>query len=590
VGATTITVSVCDDDPLVEEVGLPGLRVMKTADVEAVHRPGDLVRYAVTVTNVGAADFTARDPARVTDHLAGVADDALLDVSSIRPAGVSWDPDARTLSWSGPLKAGASQTISYEVAYSAAPGDRLLQNTAVIHPEDQVDATPGTKAETSTPGSDLHLTKTADVAETSPGGRVRYTVTLDNSLGRVAAPVDWTDDLTGVLDDAQLDSEPEVDGQGVRVQLDGDRITLGGTVGAGEKVLVRYSALVAEDGGAGDRVLRNALLGRCADGPCPPPEECRADDPLTTCTPVIAYSVAKEVVDWPGGAAPGEGDSVTYRLTFVNTGGAEAQVFQVDDLSGVLDDSDFAGVDLAGAGALSATLVGGSLVVRGPLALGARSVVEYRVMVRPAAERGDSVLHNLVSPSGEETLTPVADLEVVKSAVPSRARPGDVVTYTIALRALGTAGVPVSLVDTLTWVVDDAVVLEEPVSDNPAVTVEYAPGAGASSIEGWLEPGEAARIVYRVKVLEEAELGDLVMTNVVLGRGNLPFDGPARCEVLPKGSCTVTPVDLEREPAPKALPTTGAQGALGAGVLAAVLALAGLVVLGWSRLRLRRLA
>ncbi|MDR0366751.1 MAG: hypothetical protein LBH68_08000, partial [Bifidobacteriaceae bacterium] len=113
----SVLFSICDDQPVEAEVKLPGLAVAKSVLTKGLHRPGDFAEYKVTVTNIGQAPYTAADPARVTDSLGAVLDDAALDVASLRPSSATWNAASQTLSWSGPLAVGASQEITYRVQY-----------------------------------------------------------------------------------------------------------------------------------------------------------------------------------------------------------------------------------------------------------------------------------------------------------------------------------------------------------------------------------------------------------------------------------------------------------------------------------------
>jgi uncharacterized repeat protein (TIGR01451 family) len=583
-----VTLAVCDDEPETAEVRLPGLKVEKAADESAVHRPGQAVRYTVTLTNVGRAAYTTEDPARVVDDLSGVLDDAVLDAASISPKDTVWDEASSTIAWSGPLAVGAKQTIEYSVAY--APGaDLTLDNTAWIHDEDAVDATPGTKARVTVPGSDLHLMKTADVATTEPGGTVRYAIVLDNSRGQAAAPVGWTDDLSGALDDAILTGDPIVAGEGVTARRDGRSLVLSGELAAGAKATVTYAVTVLDgESERGDGTLRNALVGECEDGACPPPEECREDDPLTTCTPVVAYSVTKEAVIPQPGRAPGADETVSYRLTFVNTGAADVPVTEVDDLSDVLDDADWIGTDLSEAEALTAEFDGTRLKVRGSLAVGGTAVVSYSVRIRPAAARADSILVNRVAPADIETRTPVGELSVVKMADPPRAKPGQTVGYKIELRAQGAVPARVALVDSLIGVLDDGDVVRAPASDNPAVRVGYTAGAARIELEGELGAGERATVAYSVKVKPEGQTGDDLMTNVVVEHGHTPFDSAVHCSSFPEGSCTSTPVDVPIDAGPAALAFTGSGAALVGGAIGLVSLASGTVLVVRARRRISR--
>lgn len=82
--------------------------------------PGDQVTYTITVENTGSVDSS---PFTVFDDLAGVLDQATLDVSSIAVSpnvGTAvYDEDEKRLSWSGALAAGQSVDVSYMVTVDA---------------------------------------------------------------------------------------------------------------------------------------------------------------------------------------------------------------------------------------------------------------------------------------------------------------------------------------------------------------------------------------------------------------------------------------------------------------------------------------
>ncbi|MDR1442298.1 MAG: LPXTG cell wall anchor domain-containing protein [Bifidobacteriaceae bacterium] len=577
---TQVIVSSCDDDPATATVPLPGLEVAKRVATDGLHKAGHTAAYTVTLTNIGKAAYTAADPARVVDDLSGVLDDSVLDVSSIEPAEAKWDALRQTISWAGPLAVGRSQDITYQVVYAPGLSDLSLDNTASINAVDAIDQTPGLRAETSTPGSDLHVSKAASVDQAKAGDQVAYTVTLDNSRGKVAAPVAWTDDLSGVLDDASLVGEPAVTGRGVTVSRQDLAFEFSGQVGPGEKVTIRYALTVTQSGG--DRLLRNTLLGECDGGQCPPPEECRPDDPLTTCTPVVGYEVSKEAILPEPGRAPWPGETVTYQLMFRNVGSLPIEIEERDDLSGVLDDATLGQVDLTAAEGLTARFEDGHLVVTGSLGVDTTAVISYQVLVLPFEERGDSVLINRVMPSGVITTTEISELRLLKTARPAVAKPGDEVSYEIEIESVGSAPAELDYIDNLSWAADDARLIDEPTSDNEVIGIDHEPGVNAFGLEGELTPGDEATITYQMKVFE-AEDGDDVMTNVVAmsalwlepaGLGAVPEERPD-CAGLPSGTCTTTPV--VRPSVLKTLPMTGSNAvwpvALGMGLVSGGLCL-----------------
>jgi len=89
---------------------------------------GQVVTYTITVTNLGAGDFTSADPAVIRDSMVGVLDDAKFNNDATASAGmVSFA--APVLTWSGELASGATETITYSVKINGGvTGDRRLVN------------------------------------------------------------------------------------------------------------------------------------------------------------------------------------------------------------------------------------------------------------------------------------------------------------------------------------------------------------------------------------------------------------------------------------------------------------------------------
>ena len=115
------------------------------------------------------------------------------------------------------------------------------------------------------------------------GDEITYTLTFTND-GGAPATVDTTDDLSGVLDDADLIAGPTAQ-SGLTATRNGDEIEISGTVPAGESRTVTYTVQVLPFGQQGDHVLGNALA--CQPGA---PEAC---EPETTEHPVRTSAVVK---------------------------------------------------------------------------------------------------------------------------------------------------------------------------------------------------------------------------------------------------------------------------------------------------------
>lgn len=546
----------CDPAAQVSETLLPGLKIEKTVDSAGLHKKDNTAAYTVTITNIGRAAFTAADPAKLTDDLSAVLDDATLDAATLLPADAKWDPANEQITWSGPLAVGASRSVTYTVKYDpgidAGGSDLLLENTASIRPVDMIDQTPGEKVSTSTPGSDLHASKRADKAVAKVGEVVTYTLVLDNARGQAAAPVNLTDDLTQVLDDAVWEAGPTASSNSVTVTRAGDRLSLGGSVGAGAKVTVTYQVRIKDAAGRGDGRLANWLV----EPDDPPPGECVIGDPLCAETLVDDYKMVKSV----DRATAKPGQVVTYTLTFTNLGAAPGTVALVDALQDVLDDAELIAGPVASADGLvvefdadaARLAIGGVL----PEGAGASATVTYGVKVKAFDGRGDHRLRNVVTADlvdppavpaagcGPEstwcTQTLTDDYQIVKTADRQVAEPGQVVTYSLKLTNLGSAAASVDATDDLSGVLDDADMLAAPQTDSQDLDVIWDPEAAVIRLVGSIPPpgGSEVNVVYSVKVRSHQDRGDHLLSNVVVPAGQIP---PAEC-APEAANCTATPV------------------------------------------------
>lgn len=117
----------------VTQTQLPALNVTKSV-AEGAIQAGGTVHYTVTVTNSGAVDIPADDPAVITDDLSKVLDnasyvgDAAADTGTVEVTGT-------TLTWVGGLTAGQTATITYAVRVAADASDgTVLKNLVVSDP------------------------------------------------------------------------------------------------------------------------------------------------------------------------------------------------------------------------------------------------------------------------------------------------------------------------------------------------------------------------------------------------------------------------------------------------------------------------
>ncbi|WP_162829127.1 DUF7927 domain-containing protein [Microbacterium foliorum] len=520
------------DSPNVCVTLIRGYTVSKSSDSETT-MPGGVVTYTVTVTNVGAVDYTDAEPASFEDDLSGVLDDASYNGDVSAGGSVA----ENTLSWAGPLAVGETTTVTYSVTVKdPTTGDSVLKN--VVVPSDPTgECVPGECA-TTTPVSSFTVAKSADAETVMAGGIVTYSVTVTNT-GQVAytdaAPASFDDDLSGVLDDATYNGDVSAGGT-----MTENTLTWAGPLAVGETTTVTYSVTV-NDPLTGDRTLRNAVVPTGPGSSCDPDEDC------VTETPVASYTVSKEsdsATVLPGGV-------VTYTVTVTNTGEVpytdEMPASFEDDLSGVLDDAVYN--DDASNGA---EVSGNTLSWSGALGVGESIEVTYSVTVDDPIT-GDFELLNAVAPTAPggscegacTTDTPAGSYRVVKSTTATEVLPGDVVEYSITVTNIGkvafTDDAPASFTDDLSAVLDDAVYNGDATSSTGA-GVSYADPQLAWSDA--LDVGETVTITYSVTVNDPAT-GDRQLANTVVtppGSGANCVDGstdPACVANVPAASYTV---------------------------------------------------
>lgn len=113
------------------ETGVRALAFAKVAD-RTISTYGQTIGYTVTVTNIGAADYTTADPATIVDTLTAVLDDARYNGDAAASAGAVTFTTPE-LVWEGPLAAGQTVTFHYTVAVAnTATGDGRLDNVIGI--------------------------------------------------------------------------------------------------------------------------------------------------------------------------------------------------------------------------------------------------------------------------------------------------------------------------------------------------------------------------------------------------------------------------------------------------------------------------
>lgn len=561
-----------------ETTRVRSLHYEKTVSSDEAH-PGDLIEYTITVENTGSIDYTADEPAIFADALGNVLDDvedvtdeSLELESTIGTA--EYDEVLRSIHWEGPLAAGETATVTYQVRIlDPNLGDNRLTNKVVSPPgfpsncaEESID--PDCDAETLV--RSFHIEKSADKTEFFPGDVVEYTITLENTGVvdyTVDKPVSWTDALTDVLDDAAYNGDIS-DGaawNGV------DTLSWSGPLAVGETMTFTYSVTVANPI-LGDKVLYNRVVnppdigGNCAQ---------TSEDPLCE---VVLGGPSVHVVKTSSTTAAFPGDVVEYSITITNDGGidwtGDRPAKLNDSLADVLDDATYN--DDASNGAV---VDGSMLTWSGPLPVGESVTVEYTVTVNKPVT-GDGILDNVVTtppevPSNCESSDPEegvsSDPDCVKrtlvksyktiktSSAAGTVKPGDRITYTVTVINNGqlpyTEEEPAIFEDDFAGVLDDATYLGNATGDTSYV-------APTLTWQGPLDVGQVTTVTYSFEI--KAQGGDNQLVNAVLT--TLGIGGS--CDIATDPDCSTT-VRVDR---PLAL--------TGASFFVPLLVMIGLLVLG----------
>ncbi|ATL30672.1 internalin, putative [Streptomyces formicae] len=521
-----------------------GLVIKKTSS-KADAKPGDKVTYTLTAENVGGAE--AKD-VTLTDDLTGVVDDATYgDDAVARTDGTntatqpSYATATKKLTWTGDIAAGKKVTITYTVTVGKPPkGDKKLTN-AVVGPDDSTCPAGGTKADcgTSTPVGVLEIKKSVSRSEAKPGDRVTYTVTVENTGEAAYEGASFTDDLSGVLDDATWDDVVTRTAGSTAFDADGKTFTWSGDVAKGAKVTVTYRVTVGKPP-RGDKKLTNAVTGPEGSN-CP----AKSTDPDCAKTTEIRSLKIKKTAS---PKIPRTGGKVTYTVTVENTGTVDYDgATFTDDLTDVLDDATWDDSATANPGTTAYDATAKTLTWTGDLAVGAKATVTYTVTVTNA---GDKYLRNVVTgdtsgncpPDSKDpdcrTVLPEPGLEIKKTSSAKKAEPGDVITYTVTVHnKKSTAYKDATFTDDLTGVLDDA-------TWNDAVTktsgtTDYDAAKKAFTWTGDVAGGATVTVTYKVTVGKPPK-GDKKLKNVVVG----PDD--STCEKDSKnGDCSSeTPVGV----------------------------------------------
>jgi large repetitive protein len=495
----------------------PQLTITSTADtVTAV--PGMTVHYTVTIANTGQTPYTG---ATVADDLTGVLDDAAYnaDVSATIGTVSFTSPD---VTWTGSLNPGDSATVTFSVTVdNPDTGDKILASTVTS-------AAAGNNCASGSPDARcaptvtvesaalLTITITSDVSSVSDGGLVNYTVTVNNAAATPYDGATFTDDLTGLLDDAAYNGDASATAGSV--SFASPDLTWTGTLEAAATATITFSVTVHDPNTGNDIMVSSITSGSVGANCAPGNTDARCANSVPVAELVIASTAGAPTV-LPGGR-------IDETTTITNTGQTPyfgiSVVFGTINTAGQITD---VGNETASSGTLS---VGGTGAVwTGNVPVGATVTITGSILVADPWPGGGQVVQTSDQTTAPGSNCPAAStdprcamtvdvlipgLTITKTASSSTTTPGSTVQYTVTVDNTGqTPYTGATVTDDLTRVLPDAAYN----GDAAATTGTASYTSPDLTWTGDLAPGDTATITYSITI-NNPDNGDKHLVNTVV--------------------------------------------------------------------------
>ena len=230
------------------------------------------------------------------------------------PGSVSYT--SPNLTWTGTLAPGAAATVTFSVTVNNPDtGDQVLGTllTSAAAGNNCLAGSTDPSCATSVPvekAALLTFAVSSDVSSAVAGGVVHYTVTVTNAAATPYAGATFTDDLTGVLDDASYNADATASTG--TVLFTSPALTWTGTVPATGTATITFSVTV-NNPDTGNKILSSALTSISVGSNC----LLGGTDPACSST-VTVSSLA--ITNAANVASTTPGSVVRFTATFTNTG------------------------------------------------------------------------------------------------------------------------------------------------------------------------------------------------------------------------------------------------------------------------------
>lgn len=504
-------------DPVVTTVSSnPGIALLKSAPDTAV--AGQMVTYTLVATNNGLSDATN---VAITDVVPASLINTQWTATTTGGATIisGATGTGNTVNVTGNIPAGAGETIVITVQgtlASSATGNLSNHFTAVVNGNTVTSDTVQTHI-TSKPV--LQITKTG-ATDVSAGGRIRYTLQVENTGVSDATGVNISDSVNAIVQNVSWTSAT---GGGAAIITgatgNGNIVAVTANIPAGGTVTVTIDGTVSP---AAAGTLQNTATASVTGAPTVH----AAVTTLITNDPAIDISKT-------GPAQMKAGEEVSYQLVITNFGVSDARGIIIQDIVPAAITNVKWTSSVTGSGNIisGATGTGNNVTLDADLTAGTANHIFVNITGKLAASytgiltnsasvvvpgkdtaRSDSIITTVINAPG---------IQVVKSA-PDTIPAGSNITFTVTVTNIGPSDAPaVTIADIVPAAVQN--VTWSAVTAGNA-SVQTGAGSGSNiSLNGAVAAGAGNSITLTIHgTINPAATGDIKNTATVTPAGNTP--------------------------------------------------------------------
>ncbi len=493
---------------------VPALTIVQAADTTTAV-PGQVIGYTVTITDTGPTPYAG---AVVNESLADMLDDVTYD-NDAAAAGGTVSYTAPVITWTGDLAPGGSATVTFSVTVNNPDaGDKLViaavssAATGSTCPPGSITSACRSTIAVLTPG--LTIVKTASTSTPVPGQQVTYTITVTDSGQTPYAGASFSDDLTGVLDDAHYNTDATTTAG--TVSYAAPVISWTGNLNPGDTAVITYSVTISNPD-TGDLILANTVISPTPGSNCP----ATGPDPRCTVTLTIVSAATLTITNTAAAPSAVPGGTVHYTITVANSGLTDyTGATLTDDLTGITGDAAYNGDAAITAGTGTLAYTAPDLTWTGTVPASGSVTITFTATVHNPDTGGHLLTttitttspgSNCASGSGDPRCTStvtVSQLTIDFTASTPTTTPGAVVAYTATLDNTGqTPYLGISVATDATGIADDATGNGDQVASSGTLSV----GTTGAVWTGDIPVGQTVTITSSVTV-DNPDTGDHVLT------------------------------------------------------------------------------